>query len=92
MIEANKIEYWSGVGDVRQVLRAIEAGFDVNETSECGYTALHAAAENNRMDVVKVLLEHGANPRAMLESGQAPADLAELSEHREIAKVLRSIK
>lgn len=27
MIEANKIEYWSGVGDVQQILLAIDAGF-----------------------------------------------------------------
>jgi ankyrin repeat protein len=89
MIEANKIEYWSGVGDARQVKLAIEAGFDVNQSSEGGYTAMHAAAENDRIDVVSLLLEHGANPNAKVESGETPVDLAESSGNVEVVKILR---
>lgn len=88
-MQANKIEYWSGVGDARQVLLAIEAGFDVNETSDGGYTALHAAAENNRIDVVRLLIEHRANVHAKVDSGETPADLAELSGNLEIVEILR---
>jgi ankyrin repeat protein len=91
MIEANKIEYWSGVGDEEQVLLAIRSGYDVNETSDGGYTALHAAAENNRLEVIRVLLEHGANPNAKVISGETPLAFAELTGCEEAAALLRPI-
>jgi uncharacterized protein len=90
MIRANKIEYWSGVGDAQQVIQAIAVGNDVNATSEGGYTALHAAAENNHTEIVRILLKHGANPNAQLENGVTPAEIAEHNGYLEVASILRS--
>ncbi len=91
MIRANIIEYWSCVGDAHQVIQAIAAGYDVNATSEGGYTALHAAAENNHPEVVRLLLKHGANPNAQLENGVTPAEIAEQQGYFEVASILRSM-
>lgn len=38
--------------------------FDVNATDARGMTPLHIAANNGRADLVKILLENGANPNA----------------------------
>lgn len=43
-----------------------------------GYTALHFAVENGKLDVVKVLLEYGANVRAVNAKGMTPIHLADL--------------
>ncbi len=90
MMKTNKIEYWSAVGDVSQVREAIEAGHAVNDTSEVGYTPLHAAAENDRVEVVRLLLEHGGDPSARVSSGETPFDLAERSGHADIALLLKT--
>ncbi len=91
MIPASKIEYWSGVGDAEQVLDAIRSGYDVNEASDGGYTPLHAAAENNHVDVIRLLLEHGANPNAKVISGETPLAFAELAGCHEAADFLRPV-
>ena len=88
MIEANKIEYWAGVGDAKQVRQAILDGYDVNQPSEGGYTALHAAAENNHIDVIRVLLENGANFNAKVVTGMTPLEMAKAAECEEAVKLL----
>ena len=37
-------------------------GFDINETDDDGYTLLHHACENQHNEIVKLLLDNGANP------------------------------
>jgi hypothetical protein len=63
-----------------------------HSTFSGGYPTSQRAVEPlGSLDSVKVLLANGANPNARLDSGQTPADLAELLEHGEIAKTLRPI-
>lgn len=88
MIEANKIEYWSGIGDSKQVLAAIEKGFDVNQRSEGGYTALHAAAENNHVEVIRLLVANGAEINAKVVTGMTPLDMAREASCDEAVNVL----
>ena len=37
-------------------------GFDINQTDDDGYTLLHHACENQYNEIVKLLLDNGANP------------------------------
>ena len=48
-------------GDVSKVAEMVEAGMPVDITDEVGWTALITAAINNRTDVVRCLLDKGAN-------------------------------
>lgn len=88
MIEANKIEYWSGVGDAKRVLEAIEKGYNVNQPSEGGYTALHAAAENNHVEVIRLLVSNGADINARVVTGMTPLDMAIEAECHEAVNLL----
>ena len=69
----------------------LAAGADVNFTNDVGLTPLHKAARSNKADVVGVLLDHGADWRAVTVLGQtaeerAPAD----STSRKILEAVRS--
>ena len=58
---------------------------------EDGRTALHMAAENNHESVVRQLLDHGADARAVSTDGRTPIQLALESGNEEIARlILRS--
>lgn len=46
----------------------LEEGANAN-AAEAGYTALHAAVLRSEIELVKSLLEHGANPNAVVERG-----------------------
>ena len=81
IVPSSPIEYWAAVGNHEQVQRAIDDGHDINASDNAGYTALHAAAENNHITIAKLLLQHGASKTAAVSSGETPADLAALSGH-----------
>jgi cytohesin len=51
---------------------------------------LHEAARNNRTDVVKLLLDQGANPSLANGDGKTPRDLATELEHAAVVELLRS--
>ena len=67
-------------GDERVVLEAaraaIDAGVDVNAAGAAGNTALHTAAGRRLDTVVQFLVDRGADPRVLNDSGQTPLDLA----------------
>jgi uncharacterized protein len=92
MIRANKIEYWAGVGDVSQVAKAVAEGSDVNARSEGGYTALHAAAENNRVDVIKALAACGADITARVLTGETPLALAQIAGCNDAVQALEELE
>lgn len=84
-----ELVYWSSLGDVEQVKNALNQGVDVNSTDEDGYSALQAAAENNYLEVVKLLVAHGADIHF---KGQYTAlELAEMAENQEIVEYLKGI-
>ena len=63
-----------GEGDAKMVSFLLKAGANVNQRSTNG-TPLHTACVYGHHDVVRLLIAHGANVRALDDEGQAPADL-----------------
>jgi ankyrin repeat protein len=53
-----------------------EHGLDVNARDHFGYTPLHHAASRGDMDVIRYLVDRGADPTAVARSGQTTADMA----------------
>ena len=53
----------------------LQHGANVNESDFWGYTPLHEAAAKNKLEICKLLLEHGAQVDAKTREGQTPFDL-----------------
>ena len=58
----------------------VAAGADVNRKCEHGRTALHMAAAWGHLDIVRHLVESGANPEIRNDEGQTPKVMAESSQ------------
>jgi ankyrin repeat protein len=54
----------------------VELGADVNEVGPYGWTALHAAAYHGRNEIIRFLVNNGANPNIMDMFGQTPLSIA----------------
>ena len=85
VIAVNELTYWSSIGPLGKVKLALQKNPDVNCADADGYTALHAAAENGHIEVVKLLLAKGAD-RTKRAMGKTPADLA--SAYPEVLELL----
>jgi ankyrin repeat protein len=60
-------------GDAQYVLRMLREGADVNSANETnGETALHKAVMGNKVNVMNVLLQEGADPDAATIGGFTP--------------------
>lgn len=85
LAEIAAIRHW-------EVVRAlVEHGFPVTGRTEAGATALHYAAAAGELDVVRYLVERGADPAAVETGfGADPAGWAEHFGHAEVAAHLRA--
>ncbi|KAG9453603.1 hypothetical protein H6P81_006507 [Aristolochia fimbriata] len=70
------------------VRRLVEAGAEVNATSEDGRTALFRAAANGDVETVALLLEMGADPSIAAED-VTPADVAQEKGHGNVVDMLQ---
>ncbi|EOR10921.1 ankyrin repeat domain-containing protein [Acinetobacter tandoii] len=84
-----ELVYWSSLGDVEQVEQLLLDGADPNQTDEEGYSALQAAAENDHLDVVKLLVSKGA--RIDHRSEYTALELAEMAENKDVIAYLKSL-
>ncbi len=84
-ISAAPAKQWGGLtalhfavreGDLNTVKVLVDAGADVNQVSEFGWTPLLTATQNRYYQIGKFLLEHGANPNIANEGGWNPLYIA----------------
>jgi cytohesin len=66
----------------------LEHGADLNAKNEGGWTPLHLAALNGRVDIVATLLEHGADPNVQDKFSRTPLHLAALNGHIDVVRLL----
>ena len=53
-----------------------ELGADANQRDDEGYTPLHNAASRGDVEMIRYLVEHGADVTAVSRVGQTTADMA----------------
>lgn len=85
-----ELVYWASLGDIEQVEQALQEGLDVNSADEEGYSALHAAAENDHLEVVKLLVSKGADVDH--RSTYTALELAEMAGNKDVVAYLKSLK
>jgi uncharacterized protein len=62
---------------------------EVNAQDDYENTSLTRAAESGHLEVVRLLLENGANPNLRDEFDKTPLELAEENGHFEVAEFVR---
>ena len=83
MIAASK-----GLVEIAKMI--IQAGANVNEQNDEGWTALHkAASDQNKSSIVALLMESGINLDLKNKSGKTALQLAEENGHRDIAHSIK---
>src|SRR5262249_47417979 len=71
------------------VKRVVLAGVPLDSRDDTGATALMRAAERGHVEVVKLLLLHGANPDLRNPFGQTALDIVTSTGRADLAAVLR---
>ena len=75
--------------------KLLDNGADVDESFNSGpaegYTCLMMAARNQRPDIVKFLVENGANVNARAANGNTPLSLAKEEEDQEMVTLLKQL-
>lgn len=85
-----ELVYWASIGDIEQVENGLQEGLDVNSADEEGYSALQAAAENDHLEVVKLLISKGADVDH--RSTYTALELAEMAGNKDVVAYLKSLK
>jgi ankyrin repeat protein len=88
--ERDDLHYVAGEGDLLRVGELLERGCPVDGFDDLGKTPLHYAAENEHLDVIRLLLKAGADVNANDTSvvGNTPLGDVAGSCSYEVAKIL----
>ncbi|MCL6230839.1 ankyrin repeat domain-containing protein [Acinetobacter amyesii] len=84
-----ELVYWASLGELAEVEKSLANGTDVNTADEEGYSALHAAAENGYLDVVKLLVANGANVQHKTQ--YTALELAEMARNDDVVAYLKNL-
>ncbi|WP_180178677.1 ankyrin repeat domain-containing protein [Acinetobacter sp. YH01005] len=84
-----ELVYWASLGERAEVEKSLANGTDVNTADEEGYSALHAAAENGYLDLVKLLVEKGANVQHKTQ--YTALELAEMAGNDDVVAYLKNL-
>ena len=93
-----ELDSWSlgectGIRDQEQrmeiVSLLIKKGAEVNASGSTGSTALHKAAAAGDLDLVRLLLENGADPMRQDDAGNTPLDFAQKYDNPQVAALLK---
>ena len=76
--------------DFAAVKAAVEAGVDLNENRHRDGPALVAAAYNGNLEIIKFLLDKGADPNIVTPYGVTPLINAAIKGHTEVVRLLIS--
>ncbi|MFT3712366.1 MAG: ankyrin repeat domain-containing protein [Archangium sp.] len=76
-------------GKVETLEKLAKMALDFEATDSRGYSALHFAAQGGKLESVRWLLEHGANPNHLDRFGNTPLFRAVYAKHADIVKLLR---
>ena len=79
IFEKDNMHFAAQDGDMLKVKELIEAGYPVNQFDEIGKTPLHYAAINEHMEVIRLLLDEGADVNAHKESYIGNTPLGEVA-------------
>jgi Ankyrin repeats (3 copies)/Ankyrin repeats (many copies) len=84
------LEYRSKNIDPRVVRFLLDHGADPNILAQLqgGNTPLHRASRSGRIEIARLLVEHGANVEVQDDRGKTPLDVATKEQHDEIVKFL----
>ena len=65
----------------------------IHQADANGWTVLHEAARTGRLEIVKLILEHGVDKDLMTKAGETPLNLARrfLEEDHELIEYLENI-
>ncbi|WP_202743526.1 ankyrin repeat domain-containing protein [Acinetobacter calcoaceticus] len=84
-----ELVYWASLGDIAQVEQLLLEGQDPNQADDEGYSALQAAAENDHLEIVKLLVGKGAH--IAYKSEYTALQLAEMAGNIDIVNYLKSL-
>ena len=76
-------------GSAEEINLLLKAGADINAQGEHGYTALHEAVEQGHLDLVKLLIQWGADPSICNVNGDCATSLAQIHADEPISQLLK---
>ena len=86
-VAGDKFHKAAAKGDSKFIQSCLDAKTPINSVEGNGWTALHAAASNGKVEMVKQLLNAGANSALKDKNGKTPLDLANMKKHQAVVKV-----